>query len=250
MADDFFVTGTDTGIGKTVFTALATALLAGDNKQTGVMKPIQTGCLERNGEKVAPDLEFVRRACGDIFDPEVLDLMAPVRLRMPASPHLAAAEEEKEIEVERIIRTYHKLSERFDNLFVEGAGGVLVPITEDYLMVDLMVELDLSVILVSRSGLGTINHTLLSLEVLKSRDLEIAGVIFNDPEPKNWGPVERDNMQIIEKISGNSVTGRLPHIPDLEDKVKKPGNIWEQLEENRNLKKFKKELKDLVNNGN
>lgn len=247
MGNDFFVTGTDTGIGKTVFTALAVAFAAGKGK-SGVMKPVQTGCVERKEGLIAPDLQFVRRACGDIFAEKALDLMAPVRLKMPASPHLAAAKEGKEIEIKTIIQAYRELSGRFDNLFIEGAGGLLVPITEDYLMVDLMRELDLPVILVSRSGLGTINHTLLSLEVLESRGLNIAGVVFNDSHPKTRGVIEKDNSRIIKKISGCPLLGRIPHIPELDDMVANPGNIWEQLEDVNDLQNLKKSLENLIVN--
>ncbi|MGM0380757.1 MAG: dethiobiotin synthase [bacterium] len=242
----YFVTGTDTGIGKTVFTALAVAALNLRGDKAGMMKPVQTGCFEREKKLVAPDLEFVQRCCGNKYEDEILKLMCPLRFRKPASPHLAAAVENRQINPEQIIDTYGRLTEKFDELIVEGAGGIMVPITEDYLMLDLMVELDIPVILVSRSGLGTINHTLLSLEVLAEKGVEIAGVFFNNPDSAQWTAVEKDNARIIKKIGNLDVTGRLPHIPELWSKAEEPGNIWDNLKVAGKLDKFREQILEIL----
>ncbi|GAA4299965.1 dethiobiotin synthase [Nibribacter koreensis] len=161
----YFVTGIGTDVGKTIVSAILTQALQAD-----YWKPVQAGSLE------ATDTMRVQSLVSNptsVFHPEAY------RLQLPASPHLAAAQEGLEISMESI-----QLPQTQNHLIVEGAGGVMVPLNNNELVLDLIVKLNLEVILVSRNYLGSINHTLTSVEVLKSKNIPIAGIIFNGtPNP-------------------------------------------------------------------
>lgn len=169
-----FVTGTDTGVGKSVVCACLMAGLQGK-----YWKPIQSGI-----ERDLSDTEWIRSVTGLShchFYPETY------RLRKPLSPHAAAAAEGIRIKLQDF-----QMPETEDHLVVEGAGGIMVPLNERHLMLDLIKLLNIPVLLVARSGLGTINHTLLSVEQLKRHALDIFGVVMNGPRnPENRKAVER-----------------------------------------------------------
>ncbi|AMM52489.1 ATP-dependent dethiobiotin synthetase BioD [Rufibacter sp. DG15C] len=156
----YFVTGIGTDVGKTIVSAILTQALSAD-----YWKPVQAGSLE------ATDTMRVQSLINNptsVFHPEAY------RLALPASPHLAAAQEGIEIDLEAI-----QLPKTENHLIVEGAGGVMVPLNKKELVLDLISKLNLEVILVSRNYLGSINHTLTTVEVLKSRNIPVAGIIFN-----------------------------------------------------------------------
>lgn len=180
-----FVTGTDTGIGKTMVSAWLVRSWRAD-----YWKPVQSGELE------GTDFATVRGLVPDA-------VIHPSRhvLKAPLSPHEAAALEGVRIGLEDF-----SLPATTRPLVVEGAGGAMVPLNERDLMVDLMRRLNLPVVVVARSGLGTINHTLLTLEALARRDLRVAGVILN-------GPSMPANRQAIEAWSGVKVVAELPPLP-------------------------------------
>lgn len=193
-----FVTGTDTGVGKTV--ASAAVLVRYRHAAPGLRywKPIQTG-IEQDD-----DTATVRRLadCGD-----GVTLDAGVRLPRPFSPHLSARLAGRPIDVEALL-TLVPHGEDSDRLIVEGAGGVLVPINDSTMMIDLMVHLGLPVLVVARSGLGTINHTLLTVEALRSRKLTVAGVLL-------VGPPNTENGDAISTFGRVPVVGTLPWLDPL-----------------------------------
>lgn len=184
-----FITGTDTGVGKTVVSA---ALMTG---LRGIYwKPVQSGL---NG---MTDTEFVREKTGlqdRHFLPETY------RLRLPAYPHASAAHEGVRIDLETF--QLPEISES-ECLIVEGAGGIMVPLNERHFMLDLMKKLDLPVLLVTRSTLGTINHTLLSLEQLRRNGLQVFGVVMN-------GPKDPGNREAIERYGRVHVLAEIDHMP-------------------------------------
>lgn len=185
----FIVTGTDTDIGKTVFAAgLAGALGA------HYWKPVQAG--------IAPegDREAVSRLAGL---PAAQILPEAYRLKTPASPHLAARLDGVEISLDRLA-----LPQVDGPLVVEGAGGVLVPVSETLLMADLFAHWGLPVILCARTALGTINHSLLSIEALRSRGVTLAGIAF-------IGDAHAENERIIPALGRIPSLGRLPHLDPL-----------------------------------
>lgn len=205
-----FVTGTDTGVGKTVVTATLVAALRRRGIDAVPVKPIQTGCEDGPGGLAAPDLEFALTRNG--LDPErsEQDLMCPCRFRDPCSPHLAAGRENVRISIDRIVHASRRLAERHQAIVVEGAGGILVPITEEETMADLMAALGLPVVLVARPTLGTLNHTLLSLAELSRRTLCVGGLVFNRPEPGPRGYIEDDNRATLARLGGVPVLADLP----------------------------------------
>ncbi len=197
MVRGLFVTGTDTNVGKTV---VAAAVMHRYRNQVRLRywKPIQTGIEQDN------DTERVR-ALGGCRDAEILD--EGIRLPRPLSPHLAARLARQTIEIENLARLISTQPET-TRWVVEGAGGVLVPLAEEYLMVDLIERLALPVIVVARSTLGTINHTLLTLEALRRRSLCVAGVFM-------IGDVNPENRAAIEQFGATSVLGEMPRFDSL-----------------------------------
>jgi dethiobiotin synthase len=188
MPDRFFITGTDTGVGKTVASALLCAAL-----DAYYWKPIQTGTRKGSDTKTVLRLAGIPRehAFAEAYT------FAP-----PVSPHLAARLAGVRIDLRRIQlpRDTNRHS-----LIVEGAGGVLVPVNGTQLMIDLMKQLALPVLLVARTSLGTINHTLLSLAALRAARLDVLGVIMAGKE-------NRENRKAIEKYGGVRVAGWIPHL--------------------------------------
>ncbi|MFD2207119.1 dethiobiotin synthase [Kiloniella antarctica] len=186
-----FVTGTDTEVGKTfVAASLVKALKA------SYWKPIQTGPFKDH------DSPEIQRLTG--ID-ETSIYSCSYSFPDPLSPHAAAKNVDKVIDLENIRLPEHG-AEEF--LVVEGAGGVLVPLNDDFMMIDLIVRLGFPVVIVARSGLGTINHTLLTLESLRSREINVAGVIMN-------GPANPGNRNAIEKYGDIEVLAELPQCDDV-----------------------------------
>ena len=200
-----FVTGTDTGVGKTfIATALLSGLRAGGCDAVP-MKPVQTGCTGRRGRLVAPDLSFSLAAAGLAPDPYTLADMAPYCFQPACSPHLAAARAGIPIRMRVIESAFRHLVRKHDFVVVEGAGGIKVPLSDTQTMLDLMVRLSLPVLLVARTGLGTINHTLLSLQGLRGANLTVAGIVLNQSSPGSWGRIEKDNLKTIERFGAVKV---------------------------------------------
>ena len=180
----FVVTGTDTGIGKTIFSAALAGAL-----NIPYWKPIQSGLEEET------DSEAVARLAGVPVRPEAH------RLATPASPHLAA-------EIDGVVIDPDALTPPEGDLIIEGAGGALVPVTRNLLYADLFARWRIPVIVCARTGLGTINHSLLTIEALKHRGVPIRGIAF-------LGDPMRDSESIISAIGGVTRLGRLPIIATL-----------------------------------
>lgn len=195
-----FVTGTDTGVGKTWVAAGLLAALRRRGLDAVPMKPVQTGCVGRGPALRAPDLEASLAAAGLVPARGERALMVPYAFRPACSPHLAAARAGVRIDLARIVRAARALGAAHEFVCVEGAGGVLVPLDGKLTTVDLMRRLGLPVLLVARAGLGTINHTLLSLCVLRESGLRVAGVVFNQVEPGRWGMIETDNVRAVARL--------------------------------------------------
>lgn len=189
MTPRFIVSGTDTGIGKTVFAAALTRAL-----QAHYWKPVQSGLEEETDSEVVERLGGVPRA---------RILAEAYRLKMPASPHLSARLEDVTIEPERLFPP-----QTDGPLVIEGAGGLLVPLTDTVLFADIFARWRIPLILCTRTSLGTINHTLLSLEALRQRAIPVQGAVF-------IGDENRENQRIIADIGRVRSLGRLPLIPDM-----------------------------------
>ena len=195
-----FVTGTDTGVGKTRVAALFLASLRAAGVDAVPMKPVQTGCGVRDGKLIAPDLAMCLKAAGIKASSADLADMAPYQFRPACSPHLAAKLAGVRISLPVIERAFKRLSRKHERVVVEGAGGVLVPLNDQQTLVDLMARLQLPVLLVARTGVGTINHALMSLRVLRAAKLTVLGVVLNQTTPGQWGRIEEDNRRTIERL--------------------------------------------------
>jgi len=201
-----FVTGTGTEVGKTVVAAVAARTLADDGLTVAVYKPCVTG-LDEGGEA---DHALLRRASGSSQSDEQI---APYRYGPPASPHLAAALVGEGIEPSRLLAAARAAGEGADALVCEGVGGLLVPLAGEYLVRDLAVELGYPLTIAAAPGLGTINHTLLTIEVARAAGLEVSAVVLT-PWPEDPSEIERSNLATIAALSGVEVL-TLPHV-DLE----------------------------------
>jgi len=204
----FFVTGTDTGVGKTTVTcALAAYCSLRQGLDVGVMKPFETGLSLYRKDSLPWDAISLREASGSQDD---LSLINPYAFETPLAPNAAADLEHVQIDLEHLDRIYRRLCKEHDVLFVEGAGGVLVPIKPGFFFADLMKRWKTTVIVVSRLGLGTINHTLLTCHFLKSKGIPIAGVILNDLEGKA-DDATRTNPGILARYLDVPLLGIYPH---------------------------------------
>jgi dethiobiotin synthetase len=211
----FFVTGTGTEVGKTVVAAALARSLSRQGSTVAVFKPAVTG-LDEPGET---DHALLRRAAGS---EQSDDEIAPYRFGPPASPHLAAAETGDEIDPGRLCADARAAAEAADVLVCEGVGGLLVPLSGSYLVRDFAQELGLPLVIAAPPGLGTINHTLLTLESARAAGLTIAAVMLT-PWPEEPGAIERSNQTTIESL-GEVPVRTLPQL-DLSE----PGS-WPELE--------------------
>jgi dethiobiotin synthetase len=223
MPKGFFITGTDTGVGKTVITAaLVKAAQHLGFKAVG-MKPIETGCsksvgsrqhpAQRNDFLIPPDGKFLREISGT---EESLDLITPVRFKNPLAPMPASEIEGIPVDIGEITNAFITLTQKYDVLIIEGVGGILVPITKDYSVLDMAKGFGLPVIVVTRPGLGMINHTLLTVNYALREGLPVAGIIINYHQPAEGTIAEQTNPLVLEKICPVPILGIFPYLTNLE----------------------------------
>ena len=232
----FFIAGTDTGVGKTVLSATLLASARAQDIDAVYMKPVQTGCTRRGSQLVAPDLECCLRAAGLRPLKTELASMCPYRFIPACSPHLAAARARRPIRIDRIVTHFRRLQAAHKAVIVEGAGGVLAPLGPRTSMLDLMKALALPVVVAARPGLGTINHTLLTLHELRRAQLTILGVFFVHTTPNRNPAIERDNERTIARTAEVPILGRIPFSKDLssiasaKEDWKNPSQFFQPLE--------------------
>jgi dethiobiotin synthetase len=196
-----FVTGTDTGVGKTVVGCAIAEALRRRGIDVGVMKPIETGV----GAQGPLDAIALIEAAG-VNDP--IELVCPQRFELPAAPNVAAAREGRSVDVPAIRAAFQTLGARHAFLLVEGAGGLLVPIASDFTMADLMAEMELPILVVARGTLGTVNHTLLTLEAIERRGLPLAGVVVSHG-PRRIAGAEEENLVALRELLGTRLVGEI-----------------------------------------
>ena len=205
MTRGIFVTGTDTEIGKTAITAGLAAVLKRRGINAGVMKPISAGG--------RADAKLLKRAARS---DQPLDTINPIYLRDPLSPNIAARREEKILDLAPVFDAFNHLSKIHDYLLVEGVGGLLVPITDDFLVADLAARLDLPLLIVARAALGTINHTLLTIEAARVRGLQVNSVIYNTLSAGSSDVSAQMSPEVVTRISGVPSSGTIPYDPDVD----------------------------------
>ncbi len=229
MTKGIFITGTDTGVGKTVVAAGLAGALKRRGVEVGVMKPVATGG--------RGDALLLMKAASS---PDPMEVVNPIFLEPPLAPSTAAEISRAEIDLSKIWKAYAKLSSQHEFMVVEGIGGLLVPIKGKFLVVDLIKRLGLPIIVVSRPGLGTINHTLLTIECAKRHRIEIRGIVINGPKKKKSGLAEKTNPRIIEELSGISILGTLPFDSQVNLATCNLGNIIEMTQKQIDLHQIMK----------
>jgi len=226
MAKGFFITGTDTGVGKTIITAalIKAAHLLGF--MACGMKPIETGC-KREEFKVKDmlipsDGTFLREIAGT---GESIDLITPIRFENPLAPLPASEIENMPVDLDKIKTAYKELSNKYDVIIVEGIGGLLVPIKRGHFVIDLAKDFGLPIIVVSKPGLGTINHTMLTVNYAIKEGLDVAGIIINHTRPPERTLAENTNPEIIRRLSPVPIIGIFPYLKDLESRTIERGVV-------------------------
>ena len=209
----FFVSGIDTGVGKTVVTGLMARYLLSSGVDAITVKMVQTGC-----EGFSEDLEAHRRMCGIGRLPEdEIGLTAPEVFKFPSSPSLAARLENRKIDLDRIASSVEECRRRRDVVLVEGAGGLLVPLSDDTLAADFAASQGWPLVLVTCGRLGSVNHTLLSLEAAKSRGMGVAGVVYDwcdGADPDIDADTEREIRRRMVAMGFKPALVRVPRVAE------------------------------------
>jgi dethiobiotin synthetase len=208
----FFITGTDTGVGKTIVAGAIAAALCARGMEVGVMKPAETGCREKRGELFPSDASFLKKVSGSELP---LDLICPYRFSESLAPAIAAARAGVKIDLKLIHKNFEIIREQSDAVLVEGAGGLMVPLTGKKLYLDLVAELGIPLIIVARAGLGTVNHTLLTVSAARARKIEISAIILNQGRKNKPDAASATNPETIMRLSGIRRVYAMPFLPEI-----------------------------------
>lgn len=214
---EIWIMGTDTGVGKTLVTAALVRILRDRGYDALPMKPVETGCTPARIAAGATDLAFCLDHARVARTAAREAALAPLRFALGASPHLAAAVEEGRVDVALLRDQIAAASMDCDMLIVEGVGGLLVPLTERALLIDLPGPGHAGVVLVGRAGLGTLNHVLLSLEALHARGLACLGVVLNRTVADDDDTIVGDNRATLAQRLDGAPVVVLPHLPQAPD---------------------------------
>lgn len=220
-----FITGTDTGVGKSFFCGLLGRFFQDKGYKVVTQKWVQTGC-EGFAEDLSVHLEFMGKSKEEFESWH--DDMSVYTFKLAASPHLAAEVENTVIDAGKIKSSFQRLSNDFDVVIAEGAGGVLVPYDRGRVMIDIAKELGLCVIIVAQNKLGAINHTLLTIEAVRHRGMEIVGIVFNSCCHSVEEAIVADNPEIIRQLGGEMILGTLPWSQDREILIEEFEQIGER----------------------
>jgi dethiobiotin synthetase len=222
MSKGIYIIGTDTGVGKTVVSAGLMHLLLAKKHPSAYFKPVASGAVVINGATESIDAVFVRTASGFI---EERKNITPFVFKNEMAPHLASHLEQMPIDIDLIKDRLQYLKGHYEWIIAEGAGGLAVPLNDEgYMQYDLIRELGFSCLLVARAGLGTINHTLLTIHFARSAGLKIKGIIING---STQSLLERDNVETIAKLAGVSAIITLPALTGVDTEKGQTGNLKE-----------------------
>lgn len=208
--DNIYVVGTDTGVGKTVLSLLMMQFFLMCGRHPFYLKPLQTGC--RDARDVDSDAAFIYKNVASLRekDPAASVIYC---FKNPKAPFFAARDEGREIDLPLVDQAVQEKSRRYSPLIIEAAGGLLAPVTEKTRMVDTIKSTGAKTLLAARAGLGTINHTLLSIEALWARGLRPLGIVFLDTAETSPDMIS-ENREAVEKYSGIKVAGVIGKIDD------------------------------------
>ena len=226
----FFITGTDTDVGKTVISAGLSRIISNQGINLGVMKPFAAAELQSSSEFQSEDTEILAKAAR-VSDSE--ELLNPQFFPIPASPYTASKTLDMKVNLELVLEKFEELKKLHDMMLVEGMGGIMTPILEDYFVADLIRDMKLETIIVIRSKIGTVNHTLLTNKICDDYKIPVKGIIINNFDAEGY-PVQ-ELKRDIEKLTGNKVLGIVPKLESLDandvgNVLSKEINISELLE--------------------
>lgn len=210
LLKSLFITGTDTDVGKTYVTAGLAVVLRKMDVDVGVMKPFAAGSVQKKGYK-SEDIEILSRAA-HACDPE--NLVNPQFFPIPASPYTAWKKLKTKPKIPTILSSFKKLSKLHDMLLVEGMGGIMTPILKDYYITNLIKEMKIPTIIVTRSKVGTVNHTIMTVHMCEKYKIPVKGIIINDFED---GYPVKDLTKDLQNLTGVPVLGSIPFIKDMSD---------------------------------
>ena len=201
MEKGVFVTGSDTGVGKTVVAGAIAAAIKAQGLDVGVMKPISTGASEIDGKLVSKDARYLKKIIGGT---DADELVNPIRLKPALAPTMAAAESGIAIDIDKVWKAFEELKEKHEFMVIEGIGGLMVPVDDKLLVADMALKMDMALVIASKHSLGAINHTLLTVECAKSRNLRVKGIVINMLKDG------KDFAGEIEKYSSVPILGTIP----------------------------------------
>lgn len=204
-----FITGTDTGVGKTVVAAGIAAYLHEQGVDVGVMKPAETGCATKGGSLAPADAELLMGACRT---DDVLGAVCPYCFSEPLAPAVASERAGRKVDPKLIVKIYKSLARGHDTMLMEGAGGLMAPLSGRFAYLDLAEALGLPLVIVGRTGLGTINHTMLTFEAARSRGLEVNAIVLSRSTRGKPDTAEATNPDVIRELTGISRVFVLPYI--------------------------------------
>lgn len=207
VAKGFFITGTDTGVGKTLVAGGIARILSQDGLRVGVFKPVASGCAHQYEGLVNSDSDFLRMCSGCDFE---LSVINPVGFVTPAAPVVCEERERRRVDFGAVAAAYEKVCAESDLMIVEGIGGVRVPISGDVDVIEMMKWFGLPVVIVSRPNLGTINHTLLTIDAVKGAGLNLVGVVISSYDALSATVAEETVGEVIEEYGDVDVLSIVP----------------------------------------
>ena len=230
----FFITGTDTGVGKTIIAGALIKVLCHLGVKTGAMKPVETGCV-REGEILLPSDGMFLKQMAQMQEP--VTQVSPCCFESPLAPLAASELEKKSVSVIAIKKAFYSLYTNYDAVIVEGIGGLMVPLKTNYFVVDLAKEIGLPLIVVAKPGLGSINHVMLTVNYALKEGLQVAGIILNYSLPPENSLAEETNPQLLKQICPAPLIGIFPYLRNRDENV-----IEKTAQKNLDLEVIKKYL--------
>jgi dethiobiotin synthetase len=230
----FFITGTDTGVGKTIIAGALIKVLCHLGVKTGAMKPVETGCVREGKILIPSDGMFLKQVAQM---QESVTQVSPCCFESPLAPLAASELEKKNVSVIAIKKAFYSLYTNYDAVIVEGIGGLMVPLETNYFLVDLAKEIGLPLIVVAKPGLGSINHIMLTVNYALKEGLQVAGVIINYSLPPENSLAEETNPQLLKQICPVPLIGIFPYLKNRDENV-----IEKTAQKNLDLEVIKKYL--------
>lgn len=212
----FFITGTDTGVGKTIIAGALIKVLSHLGVKAGAMKPVETGCV-RQGEILLPSDGMFLKQMAQMQEP--ITQVSPCCFESPLAPLAASELEKKSISIMAIKKAFYGLYSNYDAVIVEGIGGLMVPIETNYFVVDLAKEIGLPLIVVAKPGLGSVNHIMLTVNYALKEGLQVAGIIINYSLPAENSLAEETNPPLLKQICPSPLIGIFPYLKNRDENI-------------------------------